>query len=228
MSPILILQTGSVETEISARHGDYDAWFLDALPDGHRRCTVLRPFAGEALPPPASLDAYGGVLLTGSRLSVRDDQPWMASLGQWAVRAAAHKPVLGVCFGHQLIGEALGGRVDKNPAGREAGTISVTLTDAGRADPLFQDLPWDIAVQSAHSDVLVRPPPGAVRLAGNRNTTWQAYAWGPRLRAVQFHPELRPEVCRDVFAGRGWDHPVSASEHGRQLLESWDQNWVRC
>ncbi|MFT5682076.1 MAG: GMP synthase (glutamine-hydrolyzing) [Myxococcota bacterium] len=227
MSRILIIQTGSVESEISARYGNYSAWFLDALPDGHQRCTIIRPFDGEALPAADALADYAGVLLTGSRLSVRAEQPWMAPLGHWAVQAAAHKPVLGVCFGHQLIGEALGGRVEKNPEGLEAGTISVTLTDAGRADPLFEGMPWDIAVQSSHTDVLVVPPPGAVRLAGNRNTTWQAYAWGPRLRAVQFHPELRPEICRDIFASRGWEVPVTASEHGRQILERWDRNWVR-
>jgi GMP synthase (glutamine-hydrolysing) len=227
MSRILIIQTGSVEPEVIARHGDYDAWFLDAIPDGHRRCTVMRPFAGQILPDPSALDAYDGVLLTGSRLSVRDEQPWMAPLGHWAVAAAAHRPVLGVCFGHQLIGEALGGRVEKNPAGREVGTITVTLTDAGRSDPLFEGLPWDLAVQSSHSDILVVPPPGTVRLAGNRNTTWQAFSYGPRLRAVQFHPELRPEISRDVFALRGQEATILDSEHGRQILEQWDRVWVR-
>lgn len=227
MSRILIVQTGSVEEEIIARHGDYDAWFLDALPNGHRRCTVCRPFAGEVLPDAASLSAYAGVLLTGSRLSVRDEDPWMAPLGRWSLQVAAHMPVLGVCFGHQLIGEAMGGRVEKNPEGREAGTITVTLTDAGRADPLFDGLPWDLIVQSSHSDVLLKPPPGALRLAGNRNTTWQAFAVDERLRCVQFHPELLPEVSSDVFALRGWEpRPLQESDHGRRILENWVRHWI--
>lgn len=227
MSQILIVQTGSVEGEISARHGDYDAWFLDALPDGHRRCTVVRPFAGQVLPRADEQSDYAGVLLTGSRLSVRDEDAWMAPLGQWALQVAQHTPVLGVCFGHQLIGEALGGRVERNPAGREAGTISVTLTDAGRRDPLFEGLPWDLIVQSSHSDVLLRPPPDTTRLAGNRNTTWQAFALGERLRCVQFHPELLPSVSRDVFALRGWPPlPLQESTHGATILENWVRHWV--
>lgn len=227
MSRILIVQTGSVEASISDRHGDYDAWFLDAIPDGHQRCTVCRPFAGQALPSGAALDAFDGVLLTGSRLSVRDEQPWMAPLGRWAVQVAQTLPVLGVCFGHQLIGEALGGRVEKNPSGREAGTITITLTDAGRRDPLFEGMPWDVVVQSSHSDVLVVPPPGAIRLAGNRSTIWQAFSFGERLRCVQFHPELRPEISRDIFAHRGVSAAVQDSEHGRALLTRWDRVWVR-
>ena len=227
MNRILIVQTGSVETAISDRHGDYDAWFLDALPDGHRRCTICRPFSGQALPSREGLRAYDGVLLTGSRLSVRDEQPWMAPLGRWALQVATTHPVLGVCFGHQLIGEALGGRVEKNPAGREAGTITVTLTDAGRQDPLFAGMPWDLVVQSSHNDILIVPPPSAVRLAGNRNTTWQAFSVGEQLRCVQFHPELRPETSRDVFALRGWSAPLQESDHGRQILARWDRVWVR-
>ena len=224
MKRILIVQTGSVEADVRNQHGDYGAWFLDALPDGHARCTVVRPYSGESLP---SLDSYAGVLITGSRLSVREEQPWMAPLGRWTLQAMQQRPVLGVCFGHQLIGEALGGRVEKNPAGREAGTISVTLTEAGRQDPLFDGLPDTLIVQSSHSDILLTPPPGTTCLAGNANTTWQAYALGDRLRTVQFHPELRAEICRSVFALRKWSAPVQESTHGRRILENWDRVWVQ-
>ena len=96
--------------------------------------------------------------------------------------------VLAVCFGHQLAGEALGGRVEINPAGPEYGTIEVALTTAGKTDPLFIGIPPIFHVQSTHRDSLIQSP-DAVLLASTPNTKWQAFRWGGYLRAVQFHPE---------------------------------------
>lgn len=220
MARVLLVKTGSTEPALVARDGDYDDWFRAALPGGPAGCDVVAPFAGEGLP--AHPERWDGILLTGSPLSVRDEAPWMAALGRWALaRAEAGQPVLGVCFGHQLLGEALGGRVEANPAGREAGTVEVALTPEGQAHPLFAGLPPVLAVQATHNDALVRPPPGAVRLAGNANTAWQAFAWGPRVACVQFHPELRPESLSTLMQLRGWEGQTRPSEHGARILASW-------
>ncbi|MCB9764062.1 MAG: GMP synthase [Alphaproteobacteria bacterium] len=219
MRELLIVQTGTSHPDVVPRLGDNDDWFLDALPPGRAGCDVVRPFLGDALPDPAP---YRGLVLTGSPLGVRDALPWMTALSRWSLDALHDgTPVLAVCFGHQLLGEGLGGRVEKNPNGLECGAVEVGLTEAGRASPLFAGLEPTLVVQAMHNDVLVKPPPGATRLAGNANTTWQSFQWGPRLHAVQFHPEMRARVVGALLEARAWPGEVRASSDGQRILDNW-------
>jgi len=224
-SRILIVKTGTTDPAVVAVHGDYDRWFQEALAD--QSCTVVRAYLGEALPDASD---YDGVLLTGSPLSVRDEEPWMAALGSWSVAVADRGvPVLAVCFGHQLVGEALGGVVEQNPAGPELGTVTVALTDQGIADPLFTSLPAYLTVQATHHDVLVRAPrlDNVQRLAGNANTPWQAFAYGDSLRAVQFHPELNHLVMGELLTVRGHEGWIAVeSDEGRRILRNWIDYYV--
>lgn len=224
---ILILKAGAADPALSRALGDHEDWFRSLFDDGLERCDVVSAFLGETLPRPVD---YGGVLITGASASVRDEAPWMSGLARWALAAAdAGVPVLGVCFGHQLLGEALGGRVGRNPAGGEHGTIRVALTEAGRADPLFEGIVEPLAVQSTHNDALVSEPTdwGAVCLAGNRHTTWQAFAAGPNVRGVQFHPEMSAEVLRQILVDDGLGGEVQATSDGAKILNNWDRHWVR-
>ncbi|MEC8425125.1 MAG: GMP synthase, partial [Myxococcota bacterium] len=166
---ILIVKTGTTDPGVVRDHGDYDEWFQRELREGGARHTVVEAHTGATLPDPCP---YDGIILTGSPLSVRDEAPWMSSLGRWTLHAADTVPVLAVCFGLQLVGEALGGHIAPNPAGGEYGTIRVALTEAGRAHPLFEGLGDTLQVQSTHRDVLVRPPLASrtVLLATTPNT----------------------------------------------------------
>jgi len=224
--PLLIVKPGTTDPPVVRAHGDYDAWFVQRLPDGPARCTVVPAWTGAPLPDPT---AYGGVLVTGSPLSVRDEDPWMEQMGHWMLRAAAAGvPVFAICFGHQVLGEVLGGRVGLNPAGREVGTVTVETTAAGRADPLFAGLGHSFEVQATHGDALVRPPtdPRVVRLAGNDNTRWQAFGVGERIRAVQFHPELRHQALTALLQNRGEQGVVRPCPAGARMLRNWDDHWV--
>lgn len=185
MTRILVIRTGSAPADVRALHGDFAGWFAERLAPAAVVATDA-VLAG-ALP---DLGDVHGVVVTGSLASVTAPEPWMDALGGWLVAAAERVPVLGVCFGHQLLARALGGRVERNPRGPEAGTREVTLTPAGRADPLFAGLPARLAVQESHSDHVPSLPPGAVLLATNAHAPVQAFAHGPRIRAVQFHPEF--------------------------------------
>src|SRR5690349_1972849 len=189
MKSVLIVRAGSAPEAVRARHGDFKQWFAAALLP---RAEVSFADAEGALP----ALRHGGIVVTGSIDSVTRPAPWMDALGAWLVDAARTTPVLGVCFGHQLLARALGGRVERHPGGPEAGTTVVELTDAGRADPLFATLPSRVAVQQGHEDHVPVLPPGAVLLARNAHTPVQAFAHGPNLRAVQFHPEFTAERNR--------------------------------
>jgi len=138
----------------------------------------------------------------------------MLRLGDDLLRIGARGvPVLGVCFGHQLLARAAGGDVVLNPRGREIGTVRVQLTEAGRRDPLFAwvgaaDVPQpegggtQFYVQATHVDAVDPLPPGAVILASNENSTAQAYRLSETVAAVQFHPELWAEAMRDLITSR--------------------------
>jgi len=189
---VLVVRTGRPPAPVDARLGGFGGWFARHLAP---RVEVEEADARAPLPPPGR---YDGLLLTGSFDSVTAWAPWMEATALWALGAARSRPVLGVCFGHQLLGRALGGRVERNRRGPEAGTALVHLTDEALADPLFEGLPRQLPVQEAHQDHLVALPPGARLLAWNAWTPVQAFAAGDAIRAVQFHPEFDAVRCRAI------------------------------
>ncbi len=193
---LLIVQTGTTQL-----HGDYPRWFERAL---GFEMPVVRAHAGERLVPALDRVRPQGIIVTGSPLSVIERAPWMEELGADLLGAGARgTPVLGVCFGHQLLGRAAGGDVVLNPAGREIGTVRVELTEAGLEDPLFS---WangrDIEVQATHMDAVDPLPEGATVLAWNENTAAQAFRLSETVAGVQFHPELWAEAMRDLIFSR--------------------------
>ncbi len=191
MQRVMIVKLGSTMPELRARRGDYDDWIRAGL-DGLPSVDVCRVVEGEALPSPSTLRA---VVVTGSSAFVTDRAPWSVTTGAWLKELiGVGTPLLGICYGHQLLAEVLGGEVGMNPAGREIGMVEVELNDAGAADPLLAGLPRTIRVSSSHRQSVLRLPEGARRLASNAATRDQAYAIGERVWGVQFHPE--------------WDHDV--------------------
>jgi len=220
---LLVIKTGTTEAQVVAEYGDYDDWFAAHLHPQGVRTHIIQAFEDEALPEASQFD---GVLLTGSPASVRDETPWMSELAAWTLRAAqAEQPILAVCFGHQLLGEALGGYIRENPAGPEFGSIELGLTPEGRSDPLFEGLRSPMVVQSTHRDVLIQPP-SATLLASTENTEWQAFSWRS-LRAVQFHPEIPPEALRALFRARGIEAEVDQTHHGLKILDNWLNHYLR-
>jgi GMP synthase (glutamine-hydrolysing) len=193
---LLIVQTGTTHL-----HGDYPAWFARALGFA---MPVVRAHQGERLGPALDRERPQGIIVSGSPLSVTERAPWILALGDELLRAGERgTPVLGVCFGHQLLAHAAGGEVVLNPRGREIGTVRVQLTEEGLRDPLFA---WaeanEIEVQATHLDAVDPLPPRATLLASNENCAAQAFRLSETIAAVQFHPELWAEAMRDLLLSR--------------------------
>ena len=171
---------------------------------------------------PDMLTDASGIILLGGRMSALDDAtyPWLRTIYA-LVRVAVenHIPVLGICLGHQIIAQALGGRVELNSSsGAQEGPHSVALTAEGAKDPVLGPLHafGDLVLYESHNDVVTELPPGASELATSTTCPVQAFRYGSAL-GVQFHPEAAPDDME-----RWWQlgHPTesSAKEH-RGLCE---------
>jgi GMP synthase (glutamine-hydrolysing) len=224
---VLLIKTGSVAPALAAMASDYELWFRAALPTSVD-IELVQAHLGEPLP---ELKGFDAVLTTGSPLSVTEDEPWMEPCGHYLLNAAERGvPVLAICFGHQLVARVLGGKVERNPRGREIGTVQVQLTADGKASPIFAGLPTQIGVQATHVDAVTRLPYGA-RLLGENDFGIQSFSVGERLWAVQFHPEMgatqmtalirsREEILRKENRFERALASVQESAHGRTILSN--------
>lgn len=190
MKPIALLKTGNTITQIKTRFGDFEEWF--AAGTGVADMLQVDVFRHQPLPDPQALS---GVLITGSAAMVSAREDWSERCAAWLnqfVRTGL--PILGVCYGHQLLTDALGGRVGPNPNGRQIGSVTVNLLASAAADPLLGHLPQTFEAQSSHSESVLEMPPGAVRLATSVLDENFAIRFTENVWGVQFHPEFSGPV----------------------------------
>lgn len=228
MTRIGIVKPGSTYADMIERFGDYDAWFARAMEPLEVECGVWSSEEGP-LPDPADADGW---IVTGARGSVHEGGPGVERLLEWIRGVArAEVPLLGVCYGHQAVCAALGGKVERHPGGWELGTTEVELTEAGRKDPLFSGFPERFAVQTTHEDRVALAPADATLLATNAHTEVQSVALGSAIRGVQFHPEVTVEIAADFGDRRRHLLPdparVEEAPWGVRVLSNFVENFVR-
>ena len=194
---ILIIKAGSTMPSLQSRRGDFEHWILRGMGATPAEAEVVNVEAGERLP---DHQAYAAVAITGSHAMVTDHREWSDRAAAWlAEEVRLGTPVLGVCYGHQLLGYALGGHVADNPKGRELGTVPLWLEAEAQSDPLLRDLPPSIPVQASHTQSVLRMPSGAVRLASSSMDANHAVRFARNTWGVQFHPEFDAEVLREYI-----------------------------
>jgi len=229
---VLIVKTGSAVTSVAARRGDFDGFIATGMGVAHEELLVCRVAEGEALPDPETVAA---AVVTGSSAMVTERAAWSERTASWLREAGGGGlPLLGICFGHQLIAHAFGGRVDDNPRGRHIGTVDVALTEHASSDPLFGNLAERESVLHlpvSHKQSVLELPEGARLLATADRDPHHAYALGDSTWGVQFHPEFDADVVRGyvderrpLIEAEGLDadaikHRARDTEHGTELLK---------
>lgn len=195
--PLVVLVAGDPIAEAHRQRGGFGDLIRAAAEGAYRGQWVdvdLR--ARPDLPAPSSI---AGAIVTGSAASVTDREDWTVRGEAYLRRLAdARVPVLGICYGHQMLASAFGGEVTKNPRGREIGTVDLNVV---RADALFCR-PGTVRVNETHVDSVARLPPGASVLGRTALDDFAAIRFREHVWGVQFHPEIDAWVMRRYVEAR--------------------------
>jgi GMP synthase-like glutamine amidotransferase len=191
---LAILETGRPPGDLAERFGDYPAMIERLLGNGFE-FEAIDVQAGELPDDPSDYDAY---IVTGSPAGVYEDHAWIARLSKF-IRSAADARMVGICFGHQAMAQALGGRVEKSEMGWGIGLHTYRID---RVEP-WMDPVAQIAVPVSHQDQVVVQPPCTKLLASSDFAPFAALAWKDRPAiSVQFHPEFDPDFARALIEFR--------------------------
>lgn len=194
MKPFLIIKTGGTFDEFTKGRGDFEHWAASAMGLGPSEWESVNVQAGDQLPDPSN---YAGCVITGSHDMVTEDQDWIHDTADW-IRNAAEKglPMVGICFGHQLLAMTFGGEAGFHPDGPEIGTMDIRLTDAASDDPIFSQTPCQFPGHATHYQCALSIPSGAALLATSDHEPHQAFRYGDHVWGIQFHPEFDAETMR--------------------------------
>lgn len=190
-----ILRTGAPPGDL-ARFGRYDDMFGRLLgPD-----FTLRGYDVQAGELPSGGDAHPAFLVTGSAAGVYEPLPWIAPLLAFLREAKGRSKLVGICFGHQAMAEAFGGRTEKSERGWAVGLQDYEL--AGHAAWMGAEPPPRIAVPVSHQDRVTVAPPGARVLAHSAFSPFGMLAWDDDALSMQFHPEFEPDYAKALIEHR--------------------------
>lgn len=184
-----ILQTGLAPEVLAPQMGDYPDMFARLLDGQGFTFQTYRVLEGQF---PADIKACDGWLITGSRHGVYEDHPFIPPLEQFIRDCfAGSVPMVGVCFGHQIIAQAMGGKVERFDGGW---AIGATDYDFGGET---------LVLNAWHRDQITRVPNGAKVIATNNFCTNAALLYPGHALTVQAHPEFRPEFVDGLMKTRG-------------------------
>ncbi len=192
MKPFLVIKAGGTFPEITAGKGDFEDWTANAMNVSASDWECVKVQEGEQLPDPTQ---YSGCVITGAHEMVTDGKEWIHETGKWVVNAAkARLPLLGICFGHQLMAHFFGGEAGDHPEGMEIGTTDIFMNEHAASDPLFSRLPETFPAHVIHTQTALKVPCDAVVLASSNHDSHQAVRFADAAWGVQFHPEFDTEA----------------------------------
>ena len=194
-----ILKTDAVRPEWVPDFGEYPDMFIALLGrvDPELEFAVYDVEQGEY---PADIDEVDAYLITGSKSSVYEDKPWIATLIEFVRELdRRRKKIVGICFGHQLVAQALGGRTEKSPKGWGVGLHSYRFSSM----PTWHDgEDADFTVLVSHQDQVVENAEGAQVLASSEFCDNAVVQIGDHILTFQGHPEFVRGYSREIMEFR--------------------------
>ncbi|WP_437671393.1 glutamine amidotransferase [Sorangium sp. So ce131] len=209
---IVIVKTGEPVPTVLERRGHFATLIEQTIGPAWSGGYTTVDARTEDLPAPGAPGAadIAAFVITGSSANVPHREPWMLRTEAWlrdVVRAGT--PTFGICFGHQILAQALGGEVIRNPRGREIGRIRV---ERRADDPIFDGLPSSFETHATHVDTVGTLPGGARSLGFTELDDHQVIRFSKACYGVQFHPEMDHDVIagyiawrREVLQAEGFD-----------------------
>jgi GMP synthase-like glutamine amidotransferase len=226
-----ILKTGAPPETLVGQFGGYPDMFRKLLGEGTYDYSLFAVDQGQWPTGPQACDAW---LVTGSSCGVYDPEPWIGELKDFLRAARGQAPLVGVCFGHQVMAEAFGGKVIKSPKGWAIGEHQYAVE---RVEP-WMDGPDHIRLPASHQDQVVEKPPGAEVIAANEFTPFGALAYGHQAISMQLHPEFEPAYAIALIeARRGSRYTQDEADRGigsyglpddRARVGGWIRNFLKC
>ena len=224
MPTIAVLETGRPPAALQPTHGDYSSMFADLLGQGFETQT----FDIQAVDLPNAA-AFDGAIITGSAAGVYEDHVWIPPLLDWIRNARGRTRLVGVCFGHQAMAQALGGRVEKSGRGWGVGLHRYQVIEA--QSWMVPSLS-EIALSASHQDqVVVKPEDARVTLASDF-TPYAGLAWGDDAISLQPHPEFSRAFTGALVEGRRGRIETAVVDRALESLEAEDDrapvaDWIR-
>lgn len=208
-----ILSCGHAMPEVAERHGDYPQMFETLLAG---KGLGFEAFDVENMQFPGNIHACDGWLLTGSKHGAYEDHAFIPPLETFIQQAYAHHvPLVGICFGHQIIAQALGGHVEKFQGGWAVGLTEYEFDDIGT-----------VHLNAWHQDQVVQCPENARPVASNSFCENAALVYDTRAYTVQPHPEFDGGVIAQfVSLRRGTaDYPDALMDRAAKMSEQQAHN----
>lgn len=213
-----ILEAGQNRPEFVPEHGDYADWFDRALTAKGDRPFELRRYASHAGVLPGSAEECDGYLITGSRFSVLEHADWMEATKTFVTEASASRPVVGICFGHQLIAEAFGGRVEPSHCGWCVGVHDYEIKST---HPWMDPALPQVSLINSNCDQVVAAPPDAEVLGTNGDIPVAMLRIGDNILTMQPHPEVTAGLMAEVYEFR---RPDIGEAKAEQAISSLGRN----
>ena len=185
-----ILQAGHSPHELTEKFGDYDEFFKRFLAGNGFEFSSYAVMDGVF---PADIEDADGWLISGSKFGVYEAHEWIARLEDFLRAAfAAGKPMVGICFGHQILAQALGGKVEKFAGGWSAGVESYQLNGYSE----------DVTLLSWHQDQVIEPPTQARVVGSSAFCPYAALSYGDQAYTIQPHPEFEADFVAELIEAR--------------------------
>jgi GMP synthase (glutamine-hydrolysing) len=197
MKYLYILKVGTTFPLTREKLNDFDSWIARFIQNSHIKIKVIDILKGGRLP---NIKNAKGFIISGSHCMVTDELPWSVKLEKYIDNISKTSvPLLGICYGHQLIAKAFGGISDFNVKGEEIGVVKIHKIFNQAHDPLLKKFPNNFSAYETHYQSVVKLPIGAKILAKNKHDNHQAIRYKKNIWGIQFHPEFDQGIMKEYI-----------------------------